>query len=344
MQFAFFLSTVYHFLLGESMVVKEEIIELFTANNVFVITTHISPDGDGIGSALALKRGLNSIKKKAFIVNHSKTPKNLSFLLQEEKEILSLEEFEKEVHLTDFIGVVVDMGCFERLGSILPLIKNGREIVVIDHHLVEVPEKVFSLIDTKASATGEVVFDLLQSLNAPLEKKIAEPLYTAIETDTGGFRFSGTTPKTHLVVSKLLETGIDPSYIHTQLYEKKSPVRIKVMGEVFSTLSLTPKGYIAYMQLRQDMLKKLNAKLEDGDDLVNYLMIIEGVEAGFYFKEVGENITKVSCRSRGKLNLDKFLSQWGGGGHPQAAGLLMKENILTAISIIIPKVVDILEK
>jgi phosphoesterase RecJ-like protein len=98
------------------------------------------------------------------------------------------------------------------------------------------------------------------------------------------------------------------------------------------------------MQLRKDMLKKLNARIEDGDDLVNYLMIIEGVEAGFYFKEVSESVTKVSSRSRGKLNLDRFLSQWGGGGHPQAAGLLMKENISTAISIILPKVIEIIEK
>ncbi|MFB3852013.1 MAG: bifunctional oligoribonuclease/PAP phosphatase NrnA [Acidobacteriota bacterium] len=326
------------------MVLKEEIIELFTNNSEFVITTHISPDGDGIGSALALKRGLNLINKKAYIVNHSKTPKNLSFLLQNEKEILSLEEFQKEIKLKDYVSVVVDMGCFERLGSVLDLIKMGREIVIIDHHIVEVPENVFSLIDTKASATGEVVFDLLNRLKVPLGKEVAEPLYTAIETDTGGFRFSGTTPKTHLVVSKLLETGIDPSYIHTQLYEKESPTRIRVLGEVLSTLSLTPKGKIAYMQLRQDMLKKLNAKIEDGDDLVNYLMIIEGVEAGFYFKEISENVTKVSCRSRGKINLDKFLSQWGGGGHPQAAGLLMKENISIAISIIISKASEIIEK
>lgn len=326
------------------MVLKEEIIELFTNNSEFVITTHISPDGDGIGSALALKRGLNLINKKAYIVNHSKTPKNLSFLLQNEKEILSLEEFQKEIKLKDYVSVVVDMGCFERLGSVLDSIKTGREIVIIDHHIVEVPENVFSLIDTKASATGEVVFDLLNRLKIPLEKEVAEPLYTAIETDTGGFRFSGTTPKTHLVVSKLLETGIDPSYIHTQLYEKESPTRIRVLGEVLSTLSLTPKGKIAYIQLRQDMLKKLNARIEDGDDLVNYLMIIDGVEAGFYFKEISENVTKVSCRSRGKINLDKFLSQWGGGGHPQAAGLLMKENISTAISIIISKASEIIEK
>jgi len=326
------------------MVVKEEIFELFSKNDVFVITTHISPDGDGIGSALALKRGLHSINKKAYIVNHSKTPKNLSFLLASDKEIMSLEEFENEVSLEHYISVVVDMGCFERLGSVLSLIKKGREIVIIDHHIVDVPEKVFSLIDTKASATGEVVFDLLQRLQVPLTKEVAEPLYTAIETDTGGFRFSGTTPQTHLVVSKLLETGVDPSYIHTQLYEKESPIRLKVMGEVFSTLSLTPKGKIAYMQLRKDMLKKLNARIEDGDDLVNYLMIIDGVEAGFYFKEVSENVTKVSSRSRGKLNLDRFLSQWGGGGHPQAAGLLMKENISTAISIILPKVIEIIEK
>lgn len=326
------------------MVVGNEISELFLRNDNFVITTHISPDGDGLGSALALKRGLESINKRAFIVNHSKTPKNLSFLLKSPSEILSLKEYQEKEVKDEFVSVVVDMGCFERLGDVISLIKKGKEIVVIDHHIVQVPENVFFLINTKASATGEVVFYLLEKLGISLTKDIAEPIYTAIETDTGGFRFSGTTPQTHILVSKLLEKGVKPSYIYRELYEKESPIRIKVMGEVFSTLQLTPKGQIAFMELKQSMLKKLGAKIEDGDDLVNYLMIIEGVEVGFYFKEIDSSHTKVSCRSRGNFNLDNFLSKWGGGGHPQAAGLLMKENISTTKSIIISNSINIIEK
>lgn len=322
--------------------ISDNIITLLKENTNFLITTHISPDGDGIGSVLALKRGLESLHKKAIILNHSLTPKNLRFLLKNQNEIFSLEEFERKHLFEDYVSIVADMGCFERLGSVLSIVEKAKKILVIDHHIVNVPENVLALVDNNASATGEVVFDLLNSLNVRITKDIAEPLYVAIETDTGGFRFPGTTPKTHLVVSKLLELNVNPSFIYKNLYENEPPVRLKVMGEVFSTLSLYNNNKIAVMELRQEMLNKLNARIEDGDDLVNYLMIIEGVEVGFYFKEISDNKTKVSSRSRGKIDLDKFLSQWGGGGHPMAAGLLMNENISTSKSIIISKISEII--
>ncbi len=322
---------------------EDNIIKLFKEEKLFLITTHISPDGDGIGSVLALKRSLESLGKEAYIVNHSATPQNLCFLLKNKEEIISVEEFRSSDKGNDFVTVIADMGCFERLGSVFQLIENFSKTIIIDHHIVGNVNNALSLIDNSASATGEVVFDLLNELEIEITKDIAEPLYTAIVTDTGGFRFPGTTAKTHLVVSELLKKGVDPAYIHKNLYERESPARLKVMGEVFSTLELFCNGKIATIELRQVALKKVNAKIEDGDDLVNYLMNIEGVEAGFYFKQVASDRTKVSSRSKGKIDLDKFLSKWGGGGHTMAAGLLLNKDISSTKSIIITEASDIID-
>lgn len=324
---------------------KRRVLDLFKSENNFLITTHISPDGDGIGSELALKRALESLGKNVFIVNHSEVPKNLKFLLKDEGEILNVKDFlSLNFDISKFVSIVVDMGSFERLGDVYDIIKKTKRIVVIDHHIVVHPLNVIGLIELNASATAEIVFNLIKKICKKITFEIAEPLYVAIETDTGSFRFSQTTSRTHRVVSELLKYGVSPAKVHAELYEKEKPVRLKLMGEVFSTIDLTESKKIAFMELRQEALKKLNAKIEDGDDLVNYLMLLEGVEVGFYFKELSENETKVSCRSKGKINLDTFLSQWGGGGHPQAAGVRLKLNIEDAKKTIIKKAEELLLK
>jgi bifunctional oligoribonuclease and PAP phosphatase NrnA len=326
------------------MLVNKEILNIFSENDAFLITTHISPDGDGIGSALALSRGLNSLGKKVVVLNHSKTPKNLLFLLENETEIIDPASLSKDFNPSDYFAVVVDMGAFDRLGSVLPIIKRCKGILVIDHHIVDIPKGVNSLIDGAASATGEVISKLLNCLGVQITKRLAKPLYAAIETDTGGFRFSGTTPQTHLLAAELLETGIEPHEIYKELYEKERPQRLKLMGEVFTTLWLSPAKTVAAMEFRREMLEKAGADIEDADDLVNFLMTIEGVKAGFYFKELGPDKTKISCRSTNGLHLDEFLSEWGGGGHAYAAGLLLGENIETAKRLILDKAIHILEE
>jgi len=326
------------------MVIRADIVELVQNNDKFLITTHISPDGDGIGSALALSRGLKTLGKKAIIVDHSPTPSNLKFLLEDDSEIIQPAALPRGFNPEDHFALVVDMGAFDRLGSVLPIIRKCRGMLVIDHHIVEIPEGVHSLIDPSACATGEVIYNLLKSLGLQITRQIAEPLYAAIETDTGGFRFAGTSAATHLLASELLAAGVDPAKVYSEIYEKQSALRLRLTGEVLSTLWVSPQGKVATIELTQSLLKKLNARIEDGDDLVNHLMTIDGVEAGFYFKELGSEKTKVSCRSRNGLNLGEFLSEWGGGGHAFAAGLLIERNIASSKRAIIDKALRILEE
>ncbi|HPA26069.1 MAG TPA: DHH family phosphoesterase, partial [Acidobacteriota bacterium] len=170
------------------MVIGADILSFLKENDSFVITTHISPDGDGIGSALALSRGLKTLEKKAIIVDHSPTPSNLKFLLEDDSEIIQPAGLPRGFNPEDHFALVVDMGAFDRLGSVLPIIQRCKGMLVIDHHIVDIPEGVHSLIDPGACATGEVIYKLLKRMDLRITRQIAEPLYAAIETDTGGFR------------------------------------------------------------------------------------------------------------------------------------------------------------
>jgi phosphoesterase RecJ-like protein len=165
----------------------------------------------------------------------------------------------------------------------------------------------------------------------------------AVYTDTGGFRYPGTTPGTHALAGRLLEAGVDPQKVYTEIFERQTPRRLKLTGEVLSTLQVSPGGRVAWLQVRQGMVDRLDATWEDADDLVNFTLQIDGVVAGFYFKELEGGLTKVSCRSRGDFAIDRFVGRWGGGGHHHAAGLRIEMPIDEALALVVPAAVAELE-
>jgi phosphoesterase RecJ-like protein len=288
----------------------------------FVLTTHLSSDGDGVGSQLALARGLRLLGREVTIVNPTPIPENLIFLLREPGEILILDDLaDPGASFLGAVGVVLDMGAPDRLASVLPWMLQCDALIVVDHHPMREDPRMEYLLDTTASSTGEVTWTLLESLGVPLDLAMAEPLYVAIHTDTGGFRYGSTTPSTHRLAARLLEAGVDSQRVYTQLYERLSYARLLLTGEILATLHLSPGGTIASMRLTRALVEKVGARIEDGDDLVNHTLLIDGVEAGFYFKELGPSVTKVSCRSRGTFAINEFVGRWGGGGHPHAAGV-----------------------
>lgn len=310
-------------------------VELFLSHRKFVLTTHVSPDGDGIGSQLALARGLASIGCEVKIINPSPVPENLKFLLKYSSEIVSPEELKfADRYFAGALTVVLDMGAFDRLGRILSYAGGSDGILVVDHHRMEKVQNIHYLLDTEACATGEVTARILESLRIPFTLDIAEPLYVAVHTDTGGFRYPGTTPATHHLAARLLEAGVDPQRVYTELYERQSALRLRLTGEILSTLQLSASGRVAWIQIRQDLLRSLGARMDDADDLVNYTLLVDGVVAGFYFKEFDTNQTKVSCRSRGDFAIDRFVSRWGGGGHQHAAGVRFQLGINEAIALV----------
>ena len=326
------------------MELSEQHLDLFRAHRKFVLTTHMSSDGDGIGSQLALARGLKGLGCDVALINPTPVPANYSFLLARPDEIVTPIDLKNpRSKFEGALTVVLDMGAFERLGAVLPLTRHGEGIVVVDHHRMDRVSGVQYMVDTEACATGEVTARILDALHIPITRDIAEPLYTAIYTDTGGFRYPGTSPATHHLAARLLEQGIDPQKIYTEIFERQSPVRLKLTGEVLSTLKLSAGGRVAWLHIDRAMLDRASAQWEDADDMVNFTLQVDGVIAGFYFKELDTGMTKVSCRSRGDFAIDQFVSGWGGGGHHHAAGVRLNLRLGEAMNLVIPAATNAIE-
>jgi phosphoesterase RecJ-like protein len=326
------------------MELSERQLDLFRSHRRFVLTTHMSSDGDGIGSQLALARGLVKLGCEVALINPTPVPENYKFLMRRPDEIVTPAELkDPKKFFANALTVVLDMGAFERLGAVLPLTKLSEGMVVVDHHRMRKVSAVQYILDTTACATGEVTARILDGLRVDFDHGIAEPLYVAVYTDTGGFRYPGTTPETHRLAARLLEAGVDPQRIYTEIFERQSPVRLRLTGEVLSTLRLSPGGKVAWLHIDRAMLDRAGARWEDADDMVNFTLQVDGVIAGFYFKELDTGMTKVSCRSRGDFAIDRFVSQWGGGGHHHAAGVRLDSRLQQAMDLIVPAAAAALE-
>jgi len=322
-----------------------ETAELLRQHRKFVLTTHISSDGDGVGSQLALARTLRSLGAEVKIINPTRVPYNLKFLFKYPNEITTPGNRNNAInHFAGALTIVVDMGAFNRLGPILGYAEKSEGLLVIDHHRMERQPGVHYFIDEKACATGEIVARIVEELGVPFSAEIAEPLYVAIHTDTGGFRYPGTTGDTHRLLARLLDSGgVDPQEIYTSLYERLSLRRIHLTAEILATMEISKGGKVAWMVMKDSMLKKLNARIEDAEDMVNYTMKLDGVVAGFFFKELITGKTKVSCRSRGDFAVDDFVKPLGGGGHMHAAGVRLDEGLDEVVELIISKALAQLE-
>ncbi len=326
------------------MELTERQLDLFRSHRKFVLTTHMSSDGDGIGSQLALARGLRKLGCDVSLINPTPVPENFYFLLERQDEIVTPADMkDPRKAFVNALTVVLDMGAFERLGAVLPLTHLSEGMVVVDHHRMEKVSGVQYIVDSTACATGEVTARILDGLQVPYDLSIAEPLYVAVLTDTGGFRYPGTTPETHRLAARLLEAGVDPQKVYTEIFERQSPIRLRLTGEVLSTLRLSPKGKVAWMVIDRPMLDRAGAQWDDADDMVNFTLQVDGVVAGFYFKELDTGMTKVSCRSRGDFAIDEFVSQWGGGGHHHAAGVRLDARLKEALDLVIPAATSALE-
>lgn len=303
-----------------------------------VITTHINPDGDAIGSELALARYLNSLNKNVKIINHSSTPEYLQFMLDSETEII---QFNKNTHASliknaDII-FTVDLNQLNRTKSLENYIRESNAMnICIDHH--EFPEKYtdLSLIDTSSSSTGELIYHFLNENSFPIAYNIALPLYVAIMTDTGSFKYERTTADLHRIIAKLLETGVVPIKVHQEVYEQGSANRIKLLGRAFNSLSLAANGKIAYMKISRQDLTETDSSEEDVEGFVNNTLSIKGVEVGIFFFELEDGF-KISFRSGSTVPVNKLANEFNGGGHFFAAGARIENQNM---ELTIPKVID----
>lgn len=314
----------------------------------YLLTTHLRPDGDAIGSELALARFLEKQGKTVTILNTDPPPYTLEWMPGAERLQVFDGAFEQRKALAETdVVVVMDTNAEHRLGDDLgPSIRqSGAKKLLIDHHTD--PETWFDATyqrDTSAAA-GELVYELIMDLDPSLfDAEIATALYAAIMTDTGSFRYSSVTPRLHRVIADILERGgIEPAPIHTALFDNRSLASLRLLGLALDKIELRYDGKVGYTIVTHDMLQATGADSDDKKGLVSYVLSVEGVEAALIFSEAGGG-TKVSFRSTGDTYVNKWASAFGGGGHRNASGAYVKKSMPETIAAVLdaaPRFIDV---
>lgn len=305
-----------------SMIEFAQLKKIILENNSFLLTTHVNPDADAIGSETAFYLVLKELGKKVFIINHSATPYNLEFLDIDNK----IEKYEEHKHkeLFDEVDVLVALD-FNRSDRIVKMqnsfLKSDKLKICIDHH--QEPEDFvnYNFSGTSYCATGQIIYDFIKKTNVvKLNYDIAYQIYAAIMTDTGSFRFERTTPEIHMIAAELLGQGVIPGEVFDKIFDQSKFSKIKLMGAALESMQLYgKKKHIGYMVLRQSTFKELGAVESDTENFVNYSLSVEDVKIGMLFIELKEGF-KVSFRSKGTIPVNKLAAEFGGGGHINASG------------------------
>ncbi|MDP2981246.1 MAG: bifunctional oligoribonuclease/PAP phosphatase NrnA [Candidatus Omnitrophota bacterium] len=284
--------------------------------NKFLITSHINPEGDAIGSQIAMACLLRKLGKESVMLDDSPVPALLRFMK-------GSEDISKEMP-RDFnfqAVIILDSPDLARIGRANDYIKKDSVIINIDHHISNVNFGKYNWVEPDFSSAGEMVYDLFKAFKIKVDLDEAIALYTAIMTDTGSFRYSNTVSKTHRIAAELVDIGVKPYEMHTKIYEASSIQDTNLLGEALQTMKLTEDGKIAWLWVTKEMLKKTKASLEGTEGIINFARSIDGVEIAILFRETGtEEKVKVSFRSKGKVDVNKLAGSFGGGGHPTASG------------------------
>jgi len=294
------------------MAMKKRIAAIIRAKDDFLITSHQNPDGDSIGSQLALALALERMGKKVSVINYHPLPPLYRPLPGSDKVKVS-----KALDRVYPVAFVLECCFIERTGL------QGLErsyIINIDHHRQNTRFGHINWVNIKAAAVGEMIYDLLKLLGIELTPAIASSIYTAIITDTGSFHYANTSARTFAICSQLVKRGVNPARVAEILYHSNQAEKIKTLGVVLSSLKMDPSGKIAWLTLFRESPPYYQYPWDETEDYITFPQSIKGVEVSLLFKEVAPNSYRVSLRSRGNVDVSKIAQKFGGGGHHNAAG------------------------
>jgi bifunctional oligoribonuclease and PAP phosphatase NrnA len=296
--------------------------DLIETNDRFLVTTHVRPDGDALGSEVGMAGLLRQKGKDVRVVNASPTPPRYDFL---DPELNLFEHFGHKVQPEELadrqVAIILDLSSWNQLGDMAGFIRHfpGAR-AVIDHHVSEddLGARVFK--DSTAEATGILIMKAIAALGCSLTPEVASGLLTAVAMDTGWFRHSNTRSSTLRAVADLIDAGAKVDVLYRQLFERNTLGRLKLMGETLSGIETDLGGRIAYALISKDDLMRTNAIPPDSEDLVDFTVSLRGVEVGMLFIEQARGGVKVSFRARNGLDCSALAAKFGGGGHREAAG------------------------
>lgn len=293
-----------------------DVVRLIKAKKTFLLTTHVNPDGDGLGAQSALYVTLKKMGKKVHVVNHDELPHRFSYL-----------PFTADYKVSDKVPAhdvcfVLDAGNFSRIREGVKREEFGI-LVNIDHHYSNDGYGDYNLVLPEAAATGDVVYQLIRALKVKVDKGIAESIYTSIITDTGRFRYSNTTPYIFKMAAELLEAGADGSKVSESVFGDITKEAMELTHLALGTIKTHNDGRIGTMTLTQEDFKKSGALDEDTENLINLVRNLNTVKLAAFLKEMPDGRVKISLRSKNGLNVADVAGKFGGGGHAYAAGAVM---------------------
>lgn len=297
-----------------------------------VIFTHFRPDFDTIGSAKALEYALRKLGKRAAFVCSDELS---------ERFLLICDDLKTKIPSYAKVAVCVDMATDAMLGKYQDEYKD-KILLSIDHHLMNSPYAQYTFCRPDASAAGELIFDLCKEMGVKQDNILAKYLYCAISSDSGCFKFSNTSPKTHKIAAELLKYDINPAYLNRMIHDRKSPAQLKLEALAIESLSFYCNGKIAVMAVTADMCKSAGADVTDIDALVQLPRTIDGVEVGITLKQIDTDSFKVSVRSNDYFDATRLAGAYGGGGHVKAAGFCINGDVQTVRAEVAKKAEELL--
>jgi len=301
-----------------------------------VLTTHLNADGDGAGSEAAVASWLRANGTEAWIVNPTAFPDPLRFLMEHEDWIVSAGSARaRNLCATADLAVVLDTGELQRIGRMQEAISD-LPTVVIDHHPEgDQPIGGTSLRDSGASATAELVYDVIAATNGPWNEYVAQGIYVGILTDTGGFRFDNTTAACHHVVAEMIERGISPEAVHERIYGWSPLRKYQLLERALGTLEHDQQSGITWMTIPKDAYEAVGASTDDLEGIVDIPRSVAGTEVGLLFRLTQSGEVKISFRSNGRVDVNLLARRFRGGGHVKAAGAIVAGPIERAIDEVV---------
>ena len=293
----------------------DRIIEGIRGSRTFCIVGHIRPDGDCVGSQLGLTLALRNEGKKVVCWNEDAIPQKYEFLDPDKL-------FQKPRRGSKFDCVIAtDAASFERLGAVAPSITQRKLFINIDHHESNTRYADINWVSAREPSSGELIFRLMKIAKWPVTKPIANCLFTAVSTDTGSFQYQTTRPGTYHVAGDLVSRGADLAKISDEVYQSYPLSRVRLLRHVYSHFRLTHQNQIAYFWLKKAVFARTGADSSDSEGLIDHIRAIAPVVVACVFEEIEPELTRISLRSKSpQVNVNEIAAQFGGGGHPAAAG------------------------
>lgn len=311
--------------------------EIIRANQRFILTSHVRPDCDALGSELGMMLVLQALGKQVRIVNGQETPPNLAFI-DPARRIGVIGQTVQPADLADAqVHMVLDTSAWQQLGPMADILRSttARKIV-LDHHMSADDLGAEEFKDTTAEATGRLVVDAADALGVKLTSEMALPLFAAIATDTGWFRFGNTTSQTYQYASRLAAAGAQPAAIYNALYEQETLGRLRLRGEILARTTAELEGRLVHTYVLVDDFTRTGSLPSDTEDVINATLTIRGTQFAVIFVQQAGGGFKISFRSRSHVDCSKLAEQFGGGGHKAAAGC----TVIGTLDEVRPRVLD----